>query len=118
MKNAEKYREEYLELKKKLWENKKEYEALFDKHRIFTEDWWKNPLYDKYKELIDYIKENEYEDDLRKWKVEISEIADEIDREHKEDIVKLHSLFLEKKQLKWRLGHIKWVILRNFLSSK
>ena len=38
MKNAEKYREEYFEIKNKLLENKKEYEALFDKHRIFTED--------------------------------------------------------------------------------
>lgn len=115
MKNAEKYRQEYFEIKNKLLENKKEYETLFDKHWNY---WITNPLYDKYKELIDYIKENEYEDDLRKWKVEISEIADEVDREHKEDIVKLHSLFLEKKQLKRRLGHIKWVILRNFLSCK
>ena len=32
MKNAEKYRQEYFEIKNKLLENKKEYETLFDKH--------------------------------------------------------------------------------------
>lgn len=115
MKNAEKYREEYFEIKNKLLENKKEYEALFDKHRIFTEDWWENPLYDEYKKLIDDIKDLGYADGLREWKIKITEL---IDGENQEDVVKLHSLFLEKKQLKRRLGHIKWVILRNFLSCK
>ena len=110
MKNAEKYREEYFDIKNRLKEIQNDISNLFEKHR--NPDTGDNDFYSEYRDLIEYVKVWDYEDSLRKGKIKITDI---IELKYPEDIEKIHSLFLEKKRLKWRLWQIKGIVLRNFL---
>lgn len=110
----EKYKIEYLELKNKLVQLKKEIQEILEKYDKY-EYWYylqQNKLMKVLSELYVSRKWDEFRDN---WDENILDNYDDSCWVPLQDLEKILELFIERKIAKRRLWFIKWLIVRKFI---
>lgn len=106
----EKYKEEYISLKQKLSDCKKEIEIINNK---YSDEDWVSKIMEVIRELYSQRKWEDWyyeEDILNNYNTECWVNI--------EDISEMLQLFKKRKEIRRRMWFIKWLVLRNFLYSK